>query len=47
LWLPDIFYGGRELEVVYLHSGPFLVLLLLTAGLLWLNGYLFEKEVEV
>ncbi|MCA0756298.1 hypothetical protein KP806_14685 [Paenibacillus sp. N4] len=46
-WTPDIFFGGLDLDAAYLHSGPFIVLLLLSIGLIWLNGYIFEKEVEV
>lgn len=46
-WTPDIFFGGLDMDALYLHSGPFIVLLLLSFGLIWLNGYIFEKEVEV
>lgn len=46
-WTPDIFFGGGESESEYLHSGPFIVLLLSGIGLTRLNGYIFEKEVEV
>ncbi|MCM3747884.1 hypothetical protein M3223_11025 [Paenibacillus pasadenensis] len=45
--IPGIAFGSDDTDLLYLHSGPFLVLLLLCAGLVWLNGYLFEKEVEV
>ncbi|MFD2615318.1 hypothetical protein [Paenibacillus gansuensis] len=47
LWAPELIYGGNDTEVIYLHPGPFAVLLLISAGLLALNGYIFEKEVEV
>lgn len=46
-WLPDLRFGGELEGVVYLHSGMFVALALLGAGLVWLNGYLFEKVVEV
>lgn len=46
-WTPEIMLGGNELEKIYMHSGPFIGLALLGAGLAWLNGYIFEKEVEV
>ncbi|SEM72403.1 hypothetical protein [Paenibacillus sp. OV219] len=46
-WLPEIVVRGGEKDIVYLHSGPFIGLLFLCAGLMWLNGYIFEKEVEV
>lgn len=46
-WTPEILYGGKDTDVMYLHSGPFILLLLLTIGLIALNGYIFEKEVEV
>ncbi|TYP78208.1 hypothetical protein [Paenibacillus methanolicus] len=46
-WLPDIRFGGELDDVIYLHSGMFVALVLLAAGLMWLNGYLFEKVVEV
>lgn len=46
-WLPDIKVGGPEMEAVFFHPGPFIVLVILTIGLLTLNGWLFEKEVEV
>lgn len=47
LWLPDVYFGGENYDVLYLHSGPFLVLLLFTIVLTWLNGYIFQKVVEV
>jgi hypothetical protein len=47
LWTPEIFFGGKDTDVMYLHSGPFIVLLLTCVGLVWLNGFIFEKEVEV
>jgi hypothetical protein len=47
LWTPDIFWGGMESDVVYFHSGPFIIMFLLIVGFVWLNGYIFEKEVEV
>ncbi|MFC4775500.1 hypothetical protein ACFO9Q_01705 [Paenibacillus sp. GCM10023252] len=47
LWMPELAYGGVDVEVIYLHPGPFVVLLLISVGLLALNGYIFEKEVEV
>lgn len=46
-WTPEIFFGGKDADVVYLHSGPFIVLLLISIGLMGLNGLIFEKEVEV
>ncbi|MFC4104145.1 hypothetical protein [Paenibacillus xanthanilyticus] len=46
-WLPDLRFGGELADVIYLHSGMFVALALLGAGLIWLNGYLFEKVVEV
>lgn len=46
-WMPDIAFGGAGEEGIYLYSGPFLVLLLLSVGLIALNGYIFEREVEV
>lgn len=46
-WTPDIRFGGSSSEIIYLNSGPFVVLTLMLGGLIWLNGYLFEKEVEV
>jgi len=45
-WTPDVFFGGG-IEAAYLYSGPLLVLLLISAGIVWLSGYLLEKEVEV
>ncbi|WP_127582895.1 hypothetical protein [Paenibacillus koleovorans] len=47
LWMPDILYGGKDTDLIYLHSGPFLILLLFCVGLTMLNGVIFEKEVEV
>ncbi|MFD0674630.1 hypothetical protein [Cohnella sp. GCM10027633] len=46
-WTPEMMIGGNELEKLYMHSGPFIGLALLGAALAWLNGYIFEKEVEV
>lgn len=46
-WMPDIAFGGEDTDVIYLHSGPFLALFLMSAGLAWLNGMLYEKVVEV
>lgn len=46
-WTPDISFGHKDFEVIYLQSGSFLVLLLLGVGLTALNGFIFEKEVEV
>jgi hypothetical protein len=46
-WMPDIHFGGEDTDVTYLHSGPFLALFLMGAGLAWLNGILYEKVVEV
>jgi hypothetical protein len=46
-WTPDILFGGRDADVVYFHSGPFIVLLLISMGLVALSGYILEKEVEV
>ncbi|MCD1258005.1 ABC transporter permease subunit [Paenibacillus athensensis] len=46
-WTPDIVFGSGQDEVVYLHSGPFIVLLVLCVALLLVNGRIFEKEVEV
>lgn len=46
-WTPDFVFGGKELDVEYLHSGPFIVLLVSSIGLLTLGGYILEKEVEV
>ncbi|MBM7564826.1 hypothetical protein [Paenibacillus sacheonensis] len=46
-WLPDFSFGGSLSGIVYLHSGLFAALVLLGVGLAWLNGYLFEKVVEV
>lgn len=46
IWTPEIFIGGKD-GAVYLHSGPFIVLLLMSIGLMGLNGLIFEKEVEV
>jgi hypothetical protein len=47
LWTPNILFGGKELDMIYLHSGPFIVLLACSVGLLSLGGYILEKEVEV
>ncbi|RAP75673.1 hypothetical protein [Paenibacillus montanisoli] len=47
LWTPDLFIVSDDADILYLHSGPFIGLVLLGAGLVWLNGYIFEKEVEV
>ncbi|ANE46605.1 hypothetical protein SY83_10345 [Paenibacillus swuensis] len=47
LWLPDLVFGKPGWDVTYLHMGPFVVLALFCIALLGLNGYLFEKEVEV
>ncbi|MDF2722476.1 MAG: hypothetical protein K0Q59_2151 [Paenibacillus sp.] len=47
LWLPDFNLGSLETDMVYLHSGPYVVMLLAIVGLVGLSGYLFEKEVEV
>jgi hypothetical protein len=47
IWMPDILFGGKETDVMYLHAGPFIVLAVISAGFVWLNGYIFEKEVEV
>jgi ABC-type transport system involved in multi-copper enzyme maturation permease subunit len=44
LWTPDIVLGS-EFDV--LHSGPFLILFLAGVGLIGLNGYIYDKEVEV
>lgn len=46
VWTPEILFGGAT-DVIYLHSGPFIVLLLIGIGLMALNGLIFEKEVEV
>jgi hypothetical protein len=46
-WTPDLFFGGENTDAFYLNSGPFIVLLLMCMGLIALNGYIFEKEVEV
>lgn len=46
-WAPELIVGGNELDMVYFNSGPFIGLALLGAALAWLNGYIFEKEVEV
>ncbi|MDF2815181.1 MAG: hypothetical protein K0Q81_1381 [Paenibacillus sp.] len=47
LWTPEILVGGTDLDVEYLHAGPFIVLLLLCIGLVALDGWIYEKEVEV
>ncbi len=46
-WMPDIAVGSEQTGIEYVHVGPFVVLAGLTAGLLSLNGYVFENEVEV
>lgn len=46
-WTPEILFGGGDSDTAYLHSGPFIVLLAVCVGLTALNGYIFEKEVEV
>lgn len=46
-WMPSIVFGGDELQTVYLNSGSFVGLLLISVALTWLNGYIFEREVEV
>ncbi len=46
-WTPDIYLGDRESDVLFLHSGPFIILLLFSIGILWLSGYILEQEVEV
>lgn len=46
-WMPDIRLNAGDADTAYLHSGSFLVLLAVCAGLTALNGYIFEKEVEV
>lgn len=47
LWMPEIVFGDGGSDTTYLHSGPFIVLLAACVGLTALNGYIFEKEVEV
>lgn len=47
IWVPDIMLGSRDGDGAYLHAGPFIVLLAVCFGLTALNGYIFEKEVEV
>ncbi|WP_308639882.1 hypothetical protein [Paenibacillus silvisoli] len=49
LWTPDLYIVSDtdNSDVLYLHSGPFIGLVILGAGLVWLNGYIFEQEVEV
>lgn len=47
MWIPEIPFGGEDTEVMYLHSGPFIVLFILSVGLIGLSGYILEKEVEV
>ncbi|SFT23801.1 hypothetical protein [Paenibacillus sp. BC26] len=46
-WTPDIRIGGAGQDAAFLQSGPFIVLALIIVGLTWLNGYIFEREVEV
>lgn len=46
-WTPDIVIGHKDSDMAFLHSGPFIVLGLLCIGLIALNGFIFEKEVEV
>ncbi|WNR46478.1 hypothetical protein [Paenibacillus roseipurpureus] len=47
VWTPEIVIGEKESDMAFLHSGPFIVLGLLIIGLVVLNGFIFEKEVEV
>ncbi|KRE97704.1 hypothetical protein ASG89_29300 [Paenibacillus sp. Soil766] len=47
IWTPEIVIGNKESDMAFLHSGPFIVLGLLCVGLIALNGFIFEKEVEV
>ncbi|MBP3966654.1 hypothetical protein [Paenibacillus lignilyticus] len=44
---PDIWIGGEGQDGSFVQSGPFIVLALIIVGLTWLNGYIFEREVEV
>jgi len=46
-WMPDIYFGGQDTDVAYLHSGPFLALIVLSAAMTWVNGCIYEKAVEV
>ncbi|MNY20727.1 hypothetical protein D3C86_1542270 [compost metagenome] len=47
VWMPDIVIGREEFDMAFLHSGAFIGLALLSVGLMALNGFIFEKEVEV
>lgn len=47
LWLPDFYLGSHDTDILYLHSGPFIVMLVAIVGMIGVSGYLFEKEVEV
>jgi hypothetical protein len=47
VWTPEIVIGHKDSDMAFLHSGPFIVLGLLCIGLIALNGFIFEKEVEV
>jgi hypothetical protein len=47
VWTPEIYFGAEDTGAMYLYSGPFLVLWLISIGLMGLNGLIFEKEVEV
>ncbi|OAS14857.1 hypothetical protein [Paenibacillus oryzisoli] len=47
-WMPEMVIGGGESsDVAFLHSGAFIGIALLCIGLTALNGFIFEKEVEV
>ncbi|MCI3923169.1 hypothetical protein MO973_23370 [Paenibacillus sp. TRM 82003] len=47
LWTPDFIVGAEGGEAAYMQSGPFLILTLVGIGFMWINGYIFDKEVEV
>ncbi|MGG1516958.1 hypothetical protein ABE504_16235 [Paenibacillus oryzisoli] len=47
-WMPEMGIGGQaSSDVVFLHSGAIIGISLLCVGLTALNGFIFEKEVEV
>ncbi|SDW98030.1 hypothetical protein [Paenibacillus sp. CF384] len=46
-WTPDIWIGGEGQDGTFVQTGPFIVVALIIVGLTWLNGYMFEREVEV
>lgn len=47
LWLPDIKLGSEDAGIEYMHSGAFVAIVLLGAGMTWLSGLIYDREVEV